>query len=133
MKKRTQFGIRGTTREIPSNLKNVGKRKKCWRRALAGMVLSYLMISALLSIHVTYSGNMDAIRKRSPFLTIEAAVGVVTHTSEDGNKYGYDQYGYYIGYNNTKAKIGDRVLTVVVWNPLNNCEDDIIGRFDFFY
>lgn len=45
------------------------------------------------------------------------------------SKYGYDQHGEYVGFG-AEVPEGSKVVTLMVYHPLNNYCDDIVQRFD---
>ena len=85
----------------------------------------YLLASLLLSLAFHVSGDYAIIRHRAPFLVCELAFSVV---QSDGD--GLDQHGNPIGYSFDVVP-GERVRTLLIYNPLTNYSDDIIARFDF--
>lgn len=96
-------------------------------------VLAYLCISLLLS--VIASGCIlppgDVITRRAPFLILEFCYSGVEGIHPDGRIFGYNDRGY-IGFGRDESAfpLGSHVLTLFVWNPLNNYCDDIAARFD---
>ena len=93
----------------------------------------YLCISLLLSVIV--SGCIlppgAIITRRAPFLILELCYSGVEGIHEDGRIFGYNRSGY-IGFGRDESAfpLGSHVLTLFVWNPLNNYCDDIAARHD---
>lgn len=50
-------------------------------------------------------------------------------TASEKGLYGFDNDGYYIAYNRTR-KPNSKVLSVFLYNPMTNYEDDIILVYD---
>ena len=92
-------------------------------------IKAYITLSLIASIMVS-CGKDDIITRRKPFLIVETCVGTVTGYRDNGKAYGKDSHNNYIGYGNVNAKLEDKVLTFMIWNPCNNYEDDIMARFD---
>lgn len=57
-------------------------------------------------------------------------IEIITGTVDDAEGNGTDAAGYYIGYNMTRFKKGNKVQSVFVYNPDSNYTDDIIFRVD---
>ena len=66
------------------------------------------------------------VAKRKGKILVEVIEGTVTDNKGNGKQ----SNGYYIGYNPKKFKKGDKVMTVSIYNPANNYEDDILYRVD---
>ena len=60
----------------------------------------------------------------------KVVVEVLTGTVDDNKGNGTDEGGYYIAYDKKRFKKGDKVRTVLIYNPENNYTDDILYRFD---
>jgi 3'-phosphoadenosine 5'-phosphosulfate sulfotransferase (PAPS reductase)/FAD synthetase len=67
------------------------------------------------------------LENRNGALVIEISNGTVVDT-ETGE--GITDSGYYIHYPENKYNNGDRILSIFIYNPLNNSTDDIIKRID---
>lgn len=68
------------------------------------------------------------IAKRKGKILISRQTGTVT----DNKKNGRTKDGYYISYKSVKrVKKGDKIVTVLIWNPNNNSLDDISMRYDY--
>ena len=73
----------------------------------------------------------EILRNRNGDIIIEKMIGTVTNRKGDGRLMGVGKYNY-ISYKGVKGiRKGDVVLTVVIYNPANNYEDDIVERFDY--
>ena len=73
----------------------------------------------------------DILANRNGDIIIEKMIGTVTNRKGDGRLMGVGKYNY-ISYKGVKGiRKGDVVLTVVIYNPANNYEDDIVERFDY--
>ena len=66
------------------------------------------------------------LAKRNGKIIVEIINGIVK--DKKGN--GVDSAGYYIYYDPQKFKKGDKVQTVLVYNPETNSTDDIVYRTD---
>ena len=64
---------------------------------------------------------------------ISICYGVCLNDAQDGRCYLCDEHYDYISYRRTDAEQGDKVLTLLVLNPLNNYCDDFIYRKDFVF
>lgn len=60
----------------------------------------------------------------------KVVIEVLTGTVDDNKGNGTDAGGYYIAYDKKRFHKGDKVQTVLVYNPENNYTDDIMYRFD---
>lgn len=73
----------------------------------------------------------DILRDRNGDIIIEKMIGTVINRKGDGRLMGVGKYNY-ISYKGVKGiRKGDVVLTVVIYNPGTNYEDDIVERFDY--
>ena len=76
------------------------------------------------------TGNI--LRSRNGDIIIEKMIGTVTNRKGDGKLMGVGNKYNYISYKGVKGiRKGDVVLTIVIYNPSTNFEDDIIERFDY--
>lgn len=76
------------------------------------------------------TGNI--LRSRDGDIIIEKMIGTVTNKKGDGRLMGVGNKYNYISYKGVKdIRKGDVVLTIVIYNPSTNFEDDIIERFDY--
>ena len=60
----------------------------------------------------------------------KVVVEVLTGTVDDNKGNGTDAGGYYIAYDKKRFHKGDKVQTVLIYNPENNYTDDILYRYD---
>jgi hypothetical protein len=96
------------------------------------MLIIVCIVALVSNIHVVNAEDLSAetIENRNGKLIIERVVGTVT--DNDGNGHAIYDNSYYICYQSVKcASNGDRVVSYFIYNPLNNCCDDIIWRFDY--
>lgn len=76
------------------------------------------------------TGNI--LRSRNGDIIIEKMIGTVTNRKGDGRLMGVSSKYNYISYKGVKGiHKGDVILTICIYNPSNNFEDDIIERFDY--
>lgn len=74
----------------------------------------------------------DILANRNGDIIIEKMIGTVTNKKRDGRLMGVGSRYNYISYRGVKGvKKGDTILTICIYNPANNYEDDIIKRFDY--
>lgn len=73
-----------------------------------------------------YDKLYKALENRNGKIIIEISNGTVIN----GNGDGVDVCGYYRCYDTDKFNVGDKVQSVFVYNPGNNCIDDILYRID---
>ena len=95
--------------------------------------LVYLCISLFLSVIVSSCALPlgEVVTRRAPFLILELCYSGVEGVHPDGQAFGYNDHGY-IGFGRGESvfPLGSHVLTLFVWNPLNNYCDDIAARYD---
>jgi len=96
---------------------------------ITSLLCASLIASALFSTGIWN----DAPMYRNGLLLVEVATVTVTVREDDGELGGYDDAkGWYCGYDaDTGAQMYDRVLSVFVYSPLNNCFDDVVYRHDW--
>lgn len=90
----------------------------------------YICISLIASVGVS-TGAFDlqsAVAHRSPFMLVELGYCTPDTVRDDGKSFGYDHKGKYVAYQ--PEDLGKDFISVFVWNPLNNSEDDILIRLD---
>ncbi len=103
-------------------------------RIILGAAAAYTAASMLLSGLLSAGIGKNAITThRAPFALVEIDVSRVEGSEADGHIYGSNHLGEYIGFGmDAKAyPVGSTVVSVMLWNPLNNYCDDIIARYDF--
>ena len=106
------------------------------KRAISITILIILILTGftISRTQIIYSSKLTIadLQNRKGNIIIEKCIGTVTDLNGNGEVLNCTNPDYsYISYSNTKANIGDIVLTYFVYNPVNNVEDDIIFRFDF--
>lgn len=69
---------------------------------------------------------VEALENREGKIIIEVVIGTV----EDNKGNGHDTLGYYYKYDNKRFHKGDKVRTILIYNPENNFIDDILYRYD---
>lgn len=103
------------------------------KKAIKTAVLVYLAASLLLSVLVSSCilPHGEVITRRAPFLVLDLCYSGVEGIHPDGRVFGYNERGY-IGFGRDESAfpLGSHVLTLFVWNPLNNECDDILARYD---
>lgn len=73
----------------------------------------------------------DILANRNGDIIIEKMIGTVVDKKGNGKLYGMGKYNY-ISYKGVKGiRKGDVILTICIYNPKNNYEDDIVERFDY--
>jgi len=73
----------------------------------------------------------DILRNRGDDIIVERIIGKVIDNKGNGKVLGVEDYDY-ISYNGVKGiRKGDTVMTVCIYAPNSNGEDDIIERFDY--
>lgn len=73
----------------------------------------------------------DILRDRNGDIIIEKMIGTVVDKKGNGKLYGMGKYNY-ISYKGVKGiRKGDTILTICIYNPGTNYEDDIVERFDY--
>lgn len=103
---------------------------KVLSRILRAIVIGYILVSMALSFLVSIGVfRWELILHRAPFVLVDVVFSEVEGIDSPDHKFGYDQHGEYIGFR-SGVEIGDKVLSLMVYNPLNNYCDDIAERFD---
>lgn len=103
---------------------------KVLSRVLRAIVIGYILVSMALSLLVSFGVlRWEIILHRAPFLLIDVGFSVVEGADAPDSKYGYDQHGECVGFG-AEVPEGSKVLTLMVYHPLNNYCDDIVQRFD---
>lgn len=96
--------------------------------------ITYAIISLALSIAASTTTAADVhqeiIENRTPYTIAEFNVSKCKGIRDsDGVPYGYDQRGEYIAYGED-VQVGDTVVSLLVWNPKTDYDDDIMERYD---
>lgn len=74
----------------------------------------------------------EILRNRNGDIIIEKMIGTVINRKGDGRLMGVGNKYNYISYKGVKGiRKGDVVLTICIYNPGTNYEDDIVERFDY--
>lgn len=73
-----------------------------------------------------YNQLIDRLETRDKEVIVEVINGEVT----DGQGNGKDDLGYYIHYDSKQFFKGERVQTILIYNPDTNYSDDILYRID---
>ena len=73
-----------------------------------------------------YDAMTDILENRNGKIIIE----VIETTVSDDEGNASDEFGFYVKYENGKYRKGDRVQTVLVYNPDSNFYDDILYTLD---
>ena len=81
-------------------------------------------------MHVKTEADLDKLNKLASHRKGKILVEIVEGTVLDNKGNGKDTAGYYIGYDKSRFKKGNKVQSVFVYNPENNYCDDIIFRCD---
>lgn len=94
------------------------------------IVILWLVLSCTISAMLTFepkdsSAYLYAAKHHKGVIACEIAV---SKASEKGT-YGFDSEGYYVAYNKRREP-NSRVLSVFIYNPMTNYEDDIILAYD---
>lgn len=103
--------------------------------SLLGCVGVYAAISAVESVAASAFDCVGEgtwmIEHRAPFLVLDFTVSWVSGTDSDGRQFGYSADGEYCCYGRTQYEVGQRMLTVDVYNPFSNYFDDILDVLVF--
>ncbi len=96
------------------------------------MLIRYFAASLILSIALSTGMWNDAHLYRNGLLLVEVADVTITEDEGDGRLGGYDAAkGWYAAYDTQDGyNLGDRVLSVFVYNPATNLLDDVLYRYD---
>lgn len=94
------------------------------------MLLIWIIISCTISAMLTFEPKDSdaywwAAQHHKGIIAIEVAVS----TASDKGTYGLDSDSYYIAYNRWRTP-NSKVLSVLLFNPMTNYEDDIILAYD---
>lgn len=92
---------------------------------------SIAFIALALTVRVKGSFTYEELTNRNGRLYIEVVNGVVLDDEGNGKQLNaIPDNGDYIAYNE-KYNAGDKVVSIFIYNPLSNAEDDIIARLDY--
>lgn len=97
-----------------------------WMGAIRIAIVGYLIACSIVS--ASYIAGMDRewrINHRAPLMLADVQIitAIDKHT-------GFNQHGEIVGIGNNDVLAGDKILTVIVYNPLSNWEDDALGVWD---
>ena len=95
------------------------------------IILGAMIIALALTVRVKGSFTYNEITNRNGRIYIEVISGVVLDDEGNGKQLNASSDGGdYIAYNE-KYNAGDKVISLFIYNPMSNAEDDIILRLDF--
>lgn len=90
-----------------------------------------LVIALALIVRVKGSYSYEELTNRNGRIYIEVVSGVVLDEKGNGKILNaLPDNGDYIAYND-KYHAGDKVISLFIYNPLSNAEDDTILRIDY--
>lgn len=93
-------------------------------------LLIWVVISCTISAMLTFEPkDSDAYWWAAQHHKGIVAVEVAVSMASDKGTYGFDNDGYYIAYNRHREP-NSRVLSVFVYSPFTNYEDDVILVYD---
>lgn len=95
------------------------------------IILGAMIIALALTVRVKGSYSYEELTNRNGRIYIEVVDGIVL--DEEGNGKilnALPDNGDYIAYNE-KYHAGDKVISLFIYSPLSNAEDDIIARLDY--
>ena len=85
----------------------------------------------IVEVHYTKDKeDSDELFEMLQYRKGKVVVEVLTGTVDDNKGNGTAAGGYYIAYDKKRFKKGDKVRTVLIYNPENNYTDDILYRYD---
>ena len=96
------------------------------------IILGAMIIAlTLLTVRVKGSYSYEELTNRNGRIYIEVVSGIVLDKEGNGKQLNVNSNsGDYIAYNE-KYNTGDKVISLFIYNPLSNAEDDIIARLDY--
>lgn len=95
------------------------------------IILGAMIIALTLAVRVKSSYTYEELINRNGRIYIEVVSGIVLDKKGNGKQLNTSSdSGNYIAYND-KYKAGDKVISLFIYNPLSNAEDDIIARLDY--
>ena len=90
-----------------------------------------MIIALALTVRVKSSYTYEELTNRNGRIFIEVVSGIVLDEEGNGKQLNTSSdRGNYIAYND-KYKAGDKVISLFIYNPFTNAEDDIIVRLDY--
>lgn len=95
------------------------------------IILGAIIIALALTVRVKGSFTYEELTNRNGRIYIDVVDGIVLDEEGNGKQLNTSSdSGNYIAYND-KYKAGDKVISLFIYNPLSNAEDDIITRLDY--
>lgn len=95
------------------------------------IILGAMIIALTLMVRVKGSFTYEELTNRNGRIYIEVVDGVVLDDEGNGKQLNASpDTGDYIAYNE-KYHAGDKVVSLFIYSPLSNAEDDIILRLDY--
>ena len=95
------------------------------------LILGAMIIALTLTVRLKGSFTYEELTNRNGRIYIEVISGVVLDDEGNGKQLNaLSDTNDYIAYNN-KYKAGDKVISLFIYSPLSNAEDDIIARLDY--
>ena len=95
------------------------------------IILGAIIIALALTVRVKGSYSYEELTNRNGRIYIEVVDGIVLDEEGNGKQLNVSSdSGNYIAYND-KYKAGDKVISLFIYNPFSNAEDDIIARLDY--
>ena len=93
-------------------------------------LLIWVIVSCTISAMLTFepkdsNAYLWAAKHHKGVVAVEVAIS----TASDKGTYGFDNDGYYIAYNRYRTP-NSKVLSVFLFSPMTNYEDDIILAYD---
>lgn len=90
-----------------------------------------MIIALVLTVRVKSSYTYEELTNRNGRIYIEVVDGIVLDEGGNGKQLNASlDNNNYIAYNE-KYHAGDKVISLFIYNPLSNAEDDIIARLDY--
>lgn len=95
------------------------------------LILGAIIIALALTVRVKGSYSYEELTNRNGRIYIEVVDGVVLDDEGNGKVLNaLPDNGDYIAYNE-KYNAGDKVVSLFIYNPLSNAEDDRLLRIDY--
>lgn len=95
------------------------------------IILGAIIIALALTVRIKDSFTYEELTNRNGRIYIEAVDGIVLDEEDNGKQLNaLPDTNDYIAYND-KYKAGDKVISLLIYNPFTNAEDDIIARLDY--
>ena len=95
------------------------------------LILIGAIIIIALTVRVKGSFTYEEITNRNGRIYIEVISGVVVDDEGNGKQLNaLPDTNNYIAYN-SKYRASDKAISLLIYNPFSNAEDDIISRIDY--